>query len=150
MASIMSLDCTAKERASSSTPKLGSRLKMSCSHQPSSNILISTDHTFPADGLGYMLAQVCLCAAPCCQVRYNDRRQGTRQGGLAWVVVAEQTDILEPSLQASQLRLSHARHDGKSEAFTDKGYLQLVHDVMVDGQLPVKHQGQVLLYLQES
>ena len=34
MASIMSLDCTAKERASSSTPRLGNRLKMSCKGQP--------------------------------------------------------------------------------------------------------------------
>ena len=32
---------------------------------------------------------------------------------------------------------------------SESSYLQLVHDVMIDRQLSVKHQGQVLLYLQE-
>ena len=32
---------------------------------------------------------------------------------------------------------------------SNDSYLQLVHDVMIDRQLSIKHQGKVLLYLQE-
>ena len=64
MASIMSLDCTANERASSSTPRLGSRLKMSCRHQSSAHIHISlATHPQHMSGV-HAEVQVCLCAAP--------------------------------------------------------------------------------------
>ena len=68
MASIMSLDCTAKERASSSTPKLGSRLKISCRRQSSTHMLFEAGPISLAACLEYILAQVCLCAGLRCQV----------------------------------------------------------------------------------